>query len=124
MQRAMLVVGLFAFVAARAAAQWLGMPSWNSPKGGRGVGISADYGQPNADAGKGTAYGGRVSFGAGSAMLTVGASSWKPENSSGRVTSWGGSLQARLIGGRLPPVGAKLEVGGAYPSPVTPRHPT
>src|SRR5213594_1046023 len=75
MQRAMSVIGLFAFVAARAAGQWLGMPSWNSPKGGRGVGIAADYGQPNADAGKGSAYGGRVSFGAGSALLTVGARS-------------------------------------------------
>src|SRR2546428_6113844 len=117
MQRAMLVVGLFAFVAARAGAQWLGMPSWNSPKGGRGVGISADYGQPNADAGKGTAYGGRVSFGAGSAMLTVGASSWKPENSSGRVPSWGGSLQARLVGGSPLPGAVKLAAGGAEPSP-------
>src|SRR3989442_14765425 len=119
MQRAMLVVGLFAFVAARAAAQWLGMPGGNGPKGGRGGGISADYGQPNADAGKGTAYGGRVSFGAGSAMLTVGASSWKPENSSGRVTSWGGSLQARLIGGSLLPVAVNLQLGGAYHAKVT-----
>src|SRR3989441_4014149 len=119
MQRAMLVVGLFAFVAGRAAAQWLGMPSWNSPKGGRGVGIFADYGQPNADAGKGTAYGGRVSFGAGSAMLTVGASSWEPENSSGRVTSWGGSLQARLIGGSPLPGAAKFPLGGADPEQGT-----
>jgi hypothetical protein len=114
MQRAILVVGLFAFVAERAAAQWLGMPSWNSPKGGRGVGIFADYGQPNADASKGAAYGGRVTFGAGTAMVTVGASSWEPENSSGRVTSWGGSLQARLIGGSLLPVAVNLQVGGAY----------
>ena len=119
MQRAMLVLGLFAFVAARAAAQWLGMPSWNSPKGGRGVGIAADYGQPNADAGKGSAYGGRVSFGAGSALLTVGAASWKPENSSARVTSFGGSLQARLIGGSLLPVAVNLQLGGAYHAKVT-----
>src|SRR3989442_510041 len=60
MQRAMLVVGLFAFVAARAAAQWLGMPGWKSPKSGRGVGISAGYRQANAGAGKGTPYGGWV----------------------------------------------------------------
>src|SRR5881296_1380406 len=119
MQRAMLVIGLFAFVAARAAGQWLGMPSWNSPKGGRGVGISADYGQPNADAGKGVAYGGRVSFGAGSALLTVGASSWKPESFSARVTSFGGSLQARLIGGSLLPVAVNLQLGGAYNAKVT-----
>ena len=119
MQRAMSVIGLFAFVAARAAGQWLGMPSWNSPKGGRGVGIAADYGQPNADAGKGSAYGGRVSFGAGSALLTVGAASWKPENSSARVTSFGGSLQARLIGGSLLPVAVNLQLGGAYHAKVT-----
>src|SRR2546430_15867673 len=115
MQRAMLVLGLFAFVAARAAAQWLGMPSWNSPKGGRGVGIAADYGQPNADAGKGSAYGGRVSFGAGSALLTVGAASWKPESFSARVTSWGGSLQARLVGGSPPPGAGQFALGGADP---------
>src|SRR3989449_5531945 len=119
MQRAMSVIGLFAFVAARAAGQWLGMPSWNSPKGGRGVGIAADYGQPNADAGKGSAYGGRVSFGAGSALLTVGAASWKPEDSSARVTSFRGSLQARLIGGSLLPVAVNLQLGGAYHAKVT-----
>src|SRR2546425_9325077 len=106
MQRAMSVIGLFAFVAARAAGQWLGMPSWNSPKGGRGVGIAADYGQPNADAGKGSAYGGRVSVGAGSALLTAGAASWKPAYSSARVASFGRFVQRRLIPRRLIPAAA------------------
>src|SRR2546430_17066030 len=116
MQRAMLVLGLFAFVAARAAAQWLGMPSWNSPKGGRGVGIAADYGQPNADAGKGSAYGGRVAFGAGSALLTVGGAAWKPENSSARVAAFVGALRGRLDGGRVSPGAADLRLGGECPA--------
>ncbi len=44
MKRALLVMGLFAFAAASAAAQWTGMPVWNSPKGGTGLTISGDYG--------------------------------------------------------------------------------
>src|SRR5437773_2603498 len=35
--RAMLTLGLAAVVATPAAAQWLGEPVWNSPKGGTGV---------------------------------------------------------------------------------------
>src|SRR5439155_142969 len=71
MKRALAVLMLAAFGTAPAAAQWLGMPSWNSPKGG-GVAISADYGQPNADARKGTAYGARLSLGVGTGTLTAG----------------------------------------------------
>src|SRR3989442_14081290 len=119
MQRAMSVIGLFAFVAARAAGQWLGMPSWNSPKGGRGVGISADYGQPNADAGKGTAYGGRVSFGAGSAMLTGRAAAREAEDFNRPVTSWGGPLPARPVGRRPLPGPGQFAPGGGGHAPGT-----
>ena len=47
--RAMLTLGLAAVVATPAAAQWLGEPVWNSPKGGTGVTISGDYAHPNSD---------------------------------------------------------------------------
>ena len=118
MKRALAVLMLAAFGTAPAAAQWLGMPSWNSPKGG-GVAISADYGQPNADARKGTAYGARLSLGVGTGTLTAGASSWQPATFSTRVTSFGGSLGLRLIGGSLLPVVVNLQLGGAYNNKVT-----
>ena len=118
MKRALAVLMLAAFGTAPAAAQWLGMPSWNSPKGG-GVAISADYGQPNADARKGTAYGARLSLGVGTGTLTAGASSWRPATFSTRVTSFGGSLGLRLIGGSLLPVVVNLQLGGAYNNKVT-----
>src|SRR5439155_16876681 len=125
MKRALAVLALAAFVTAPAAAQWLGMPSWNSPKGG-GVEISADYGQPNADYGqpnaiarKGTGYGARLSLGVGTGTLTAGASSWQPATFSTRVTSFGGSLGLRLFGGSLLPVAVNLQLGGAYNNKVT-----
>src|SRR6266568_4778514 len=45
MKRALVVLALAAFVTATAAAQWLGMPSWNSPKGG-GVVEARDLRRP------------------------------------------------------------------------------
>ena len=119
MKRAIAVVGLFALVAAPAATQWLGMPSWNSPNGSNGVGISVDYGQPGPGAGNGTAYGGRVSLSTGTAMVTAGGSSWKPETFNARVTSWGAALAARLIGGHVVPVAVNLQLGGAYHAQLT-----
>ncbi len=119
MKRAIALVGLFALVAAPAATQWLGMPSWNSPNGSNGVGISVDYGQPGPDAGNGTAYGGRVSLSTGTAMVTAGGSSWKPETFNARVTSWGAALAARLIGGHVVPVAVNLQLGGAYHAQLT-----
>src|SRR2546425_12416164 len=52
-------------------------------------------------------------------MLAVGASWGSPENPGGRVASWGGSLQARLIGGSLLRVAVNLQLGGAYHAQVT-----
>ncbi len=63
MKRALLTLGFTALLATPAAAQWLGMPVWNSPKGGTGVTISGDYGKPNATYGAGNAFGGRASVG-------------------------------------------------------------
>jgi len=43
MRRGFLVVGMIACAAGPVAAQWLGEPVWNSPKGGTGLTISGDY---------------------------------------------------------------------------------
>src|SRR2546430_7980627 len=114
--RAMLTLGLAAVVATPAAAQWLGMPVWNSPKGGTGLTISADYGKPNGAYGAGNAFGGRASLGVGTLTLTAGVSSYKSDSiGPDRVTTWGGNAAFRLIGGSLLPFSLNLQAGAAPP---------
>src|SRR2546430_2989462 len=117
MKRALLTVALSAFRAAPAAAQWRGMPGWNSPKGGTGVTISGDYGKPNAAYGAGNAFGGRASLGLGTLTLTAGVSSYKSDSiGPDRVTTWGGNAAFRLIGGSLLPFSLNLQAGAAPPT--------
>ncbi len=79
MRRGFLVVGMIACAAGPVAAQWLGEPVWNSPKGGTGLTISGDYAKPNSDYGKGNTWGGRAALGLGTLTVTVGVESWKPD---------------------------------------------
>jgi hypothetical protein len=113
MKRALTVFALAAAVAAPAGAQWAGMPVWNSPKGGTGVTINGDFGKPNADLGKGSAFGGRATLGLGSLSVTAGMSSWKPSGASSSATSLGATAAFRVIGGSLIPLNINLLVGGA-----------
>ena len=113
MKRLMLAVGLAAFAAAPAAAQWFGMPVWNSPKGGTGITVSGDFGAPNEDFGKGTAFGARGSLGLGNLTVTAGVASWKPDGASESFTSLGGNAAFRVIGGSLLPVAINLQAGAA-----------
>jgi hypothetical protein len=119
MKRAAWSVGLAAFVAAPAAAQWLGEPIWNSPRGGTGITIYGDYGRPNTEYGKGNAFGARAALGVGTITLTAGVASWKPESFNARVTSYGGTAAFRMIGGTLIPVAVNLQAGAAYSEEVT-----
>ena len=119
MKRAFLVVGMIACAAAPAAAQWLGTPAWNSPKGGTGLTFYADYGKPNTDAGKGYTFGGRAALGVGTLTLTAGVASWEPEGFNSHATSFGGTAAFRLIGGSLLPVAVNLQLGGAHSAAVT-----
>jgi hypothetical protein len=117
MKRALLVLAWTAF-AAPAAAQWLGEPVWNSPKGGTGLTISGDYAHPNTDYGKGNTWGGRASLGVGTLTITAGVESWKPAAtltfpSPQSATSFGGNVAMRLIGGTLLPMAVNLQVGAA-----------
>jgi hypothetical protein len=113
MNRLLSVAALAITTATPAAAQFLGMPVWNSPKGGTGITINGDYAKPNADWGKGNAFGARGSVGLGSLSLTAGFSSWKPEGASNSLKSLGGDAAFRVIGGTLLPVNVNLLVGGA-----------
>lgn len=112
MKRVFLVVTLAAGAVAPAAAQWAGMPVWNSPSGGTGITISGDYGKPNADLGKGNAFGARGTVGFGSLSVTAGLASYKPSGDP-RATSLGGTAAFRVIGGSLLPVNVNLLAGGA-----------
>src|SRR5256886_10827786 len=115
MKRMVSIVGAVMVLAAPAAAQWLGMPAWNSAKGGTGVTFFGDYGAPNDSAGKGHAFGGRAALGVGTITLTAGVASWKPEGQNARATSYGGTAAVLLIGGSPIPASVNLQVGaGPY----------
>lgn len=113
MKRIMTVLALAAFAAAPAAAQWFGMPVWNSPKGGTGITFNGDVGIPNNNGGKGTAFGVRGSLGLANLSLTAGVVSWKPSLATDNVTSVGGNAAFRVIGGSLIPVALNIQVGAA-----------
>jgi hypothetical protein len=113
MKRVFLVVTLVAGAVAPAAAQWAGMPVWNSPSGGTGITISGDYGKPSADAyGKGSAFGARGTVGLGSLSLTAGLASFKASGATNSQLSYGATAAFRVIGGSLLPVNLNLLVGG------------
>ncbi|HEX9486098.1 MAG TPA: hypothetical protein VF976_03455 [Gemmatimonadales bacterium] len=118
MKRAVLTLGFVALVTTQAAAQWLGEPVWNSPKGGTGLTISGDYAAPNSNYCSGTSckghtWGGRAALGLGTMSFELGVASWKPEGAAQSFTSVGGNAAFRLIGGSLLPVAVNLQVGAA-----------
>ena len=113
MKRVFLVVTLMVGAAAPAAAQWLGMPVWNSPKGGTGITISGDYGKPNSDYGEGSAFGARGTVGFGSLSVTAGLASYKASGDTNSQISYGATAAFRVIGGSLLPVNVNLLAGGS-----------
>jgi len=114
MKRAAWTLGLTALLATPATAQWLGEPAWNHPNAGSGFTIYGDYSRPNSDAGGGSAFGGRVTLGAGTFTLTGGVSSWKSDLVSDHITTFGGTAAFRLIGGSLIPVAVNLQLGAGH----------
>ncbi|HXV91315.1 MAG TPA: hypothetical protein VD707_08090 [Gemmatimonadales bacterium] len=107
-----LTMALAAAAAAPAAAQLLaGMPAWNSPKGGTGLTLSADYGLPNDDAGGGDAYGVRGSFGFSKFTIAAGYSGYEADGATERLSSWGAGAAFQLLGGALNPINVNI-VGG------------
>ena len=112
MKRGMIMLGLSVLLASPAAAQWLGMPVWNNPKGGTGITISGDYGKPDNNSGGGSAFGARGSLGLGNLNLTLGLATYKPSGATSSLTSIGGQVGFRVIGGSLIPIAVNLQ-GGA-----------
>ena len=117
MKRVLSVVGLTLFLAAPAAAQFIYMPTWNSPKGGTGVTVSGDYGMPDDNDGGGSAFGGRASVGFSRFTVYGGVTSWTPVGGVA-FTSFGGGVRVRFIGGCLVPVAVNLIAGGATANDV------
>jgi len=115
MKRMGILVALAVGAAAPASAQLIGMPVWNSPTGGTGLTISGDYGKPNDNAGSGSAFGGRASLGLGTLTITAGLASDKPSGGSS-LTSYGGDVAFRVIGGPLVPVKINIQGGAAHAS--------
>jgi hypothetical protein len=114
--RAVLTLGLVTCLATPVAGQWLGMPAWNTPKGGTGLTIYGEYGGPTDSAGGGHAWGGRAALGVGTITLTAGVASWKPQGQNARATSYGGTAAFRLIGGSLIPASVNIQLGAAHNS--------
>jgi hypothetical protein len=120
MNRAALILATSALlIAAPAAAQWTGMPVWNSPKGGTGITISGDWGKPDSTYGKGNAFGARASLGLSALTFTAGVASYKPEGLNDRTTSVGGQVDFRVIGGSLLPVAVSVQAGAGVSGKIT-----
>lgn len=113
MKRILTIVAAAMCAVSPLAAQSLGMPNWSNPKGGTGVTISGDVAMPNADMGKGTAFGARGSVGIGTLTLTAGIASWKPKGLSESFTSIGGQGSFRVIGGSLIPLALAIQANVA-----------
>ncbi len=113
MKRGVTILALTLGAASPAAAQLAGLPVWNSPKGGTGVTISGDYGKPNDTGGGGNAFGARASLGLANVNIGAGIATWKPKGASTSLTSVGGDVAYRVIGGSLIPLSVNLQGGAA-----------
>lgn len=102
--------------AAPAAAQVAGLPVFNSGVG-TGIGIYADAGFPNADAGKGHTYGLTGTVGLGPLGITATVASNKPDG--GTSDTWlGATANIKLFGGPLIPVSVNAQVGAGFASNI------
>lgn len=114
MPRPMLVLLLVCW-ATPMAGQWAGLPVWNRPSGRTGFALGIDYGRPNEDGRKGSAFGARASLGIGTVSLTGGISAWKPDSALSGGADWivspGATAAIRLLGGSLLPIAINFQVG-------------
>ena len=102
-----------AALATASEAQLAGIPVYFSPGSGTGVGIAANIGFPNTEAGGGTAYGVAASLGTGPVTISGMVGAWKASDLgwAGAQTSYGGSIAYRLIGGGMVPVAIAVQGG-------------
>lgn len=94
-------------------AQITGLPVHNSGIAS-GLTIAGEVGFPNADYGKGTAFGGRGALGFGPIGVSAVISSWNPKGPAGSQTGVGGYLNLKVFGGPLVPFSVTLQGGAEY----------
>jgi hypothetical protein len=99
-----------------AAAQVHGIPVYN---GGipTGIGVYADVGFPNTDAGKGRALALTGRAGLGPFGATAILSTFNPEGPGDSELSVGGTLNYKIFGGPLIPLSVTLQAGIGYSKP-------
>ncbi len=103
-------------------AQLAGIPVYYNPRGGTGIGVAANIGVPNKDAGGGTAYGVSASLGTGPVTLSGMVGAWKASDYgwAGAQPTFGGSLSYRILGGGLLPIAVAAQGGfGVVKAPAT-----
>jgi hypothetical protein len=96
-----------------AHAQVTGLPVHNSGIS-TGLSIGGEVGFPDADYGKGTAFGGRAALGLGPFGVSAVISHWDPKGAAGAQTGIGGYLNLKVFGGPLIPLSATLQGGAEY----------
>jgi hypothetical protein len=90
-----------------------GLPTRNSGITS-GLTIGGEVGFPNADYGKGTAFGARGALGLGPFGVSAVISSWNPNGPAGSQTGVGGYLNLKVFGGPLVPFSVTLQGGAEY----------
>jgi hypothetical protein len=109
-----LALGLLAAVG-RMQAQVTGLPVHNSGLVS-GLTIGGEVGFPDADYGKGTAFGARGALGLGPFGVSAVISRWNPKGPAGSQTGVGGYLNYKIFGGPLVPFSVTLQGGAEYTS--------
>jgi hypothetical protein len=100
-------------VADRGQAQVTGLPVRNAGVSS-GLMIGGEVGFPNADYGKGTAFGARGALGLGPFGVSAVVSSWNPDGPGDSQTGLGGYLNLKVFGGPLIPLSVTLQGGAEY----------
>ncbi|HSB55760.1 MAG TPA: hypothetical protein VLD58_15470 [Gemmatimonadales bacterium] len=81
-----------------------------------GLTIGGEVGFPNADYGKGTAFGARGALGLGPFGVSAVISRWNPDGPADAQTGVGGYLNYKVFGGPLVPFSVTLQGGAEYTS--------
>jgi hypothetical protein len=109
----LLAAGLTASGTAQVPGLVTGLPTRNSGITS-GLTIGGEVGFPDADYGKGTAFGARGALGLGPFAVSAVVSSWNPKGPAGSQTGVGGYLNLKVFGGPLIPLSVTLQGGAEY----------
>ena len=112
MRRTSVALAVLSLAALPASAQVAGLPVFNSGVNS-GISLNFDYGKPNEDAGKGSAWGLTGGAALGPIGLTATYAKFSPD--AGDSQNWlGATANLKLFGGPLIPVSINGQVGVGY----------